>query len=128
MSDLLLEIAKHEQLKGVAKNLGVPVPPVLSRSTGAYAPGALLEGETICVNVTHAKGSGVRKMLEELGAIVVRDGDEDEGSDGRLDGLCFDARGFSDTTDVDEMYAFFHRSLINLASSTYRLTRRLRTQ
>ena len=108
MSDLLLEIAKHEQLKGVAKNLGVPVPPVLSRSTGAYAPGALLEGETLCVNVTHAKGSGVRKMLEELGAIVVRDGDEDEGSDGRLDGLCFDARGFSDTTDVDEMYAFFH--------------------
>lgn len=107
MSDLLLEIARREQLKGVAKNLGVPVPPVLERSEEPFTRG-LLDGATIGVNRPRGGASSVPAILEEMGATVVFEGADELSGERRLDGLCFDARRFSDSTDLDEMYAFFH--------------------
>ncbi len=109
MSDLLLEISQRPQLKGMAKSLGVPVPPVLERTKGSYEARPL-DGKHVVLGLSH----DLKNVLEVLGAKVTLWTQGDELTE-RIDGVCVDARGLVDTTSLDALYACMHSAIGQLA-------------
>lgn len=110
MSDLLLEISQRPQLKGMAKSLGVPVPPVLVRADGRAYASAPLAGKRVVLAGQHVLGAS----LGQLGAEVLpwTDGMSEE----QTFGVCVDARGFETTDQLDELYACMHDRVGKLAA------------
>jgi 3-oxoacyl-[acyl-carrier protein] reductase len=109
MSDLLLEISQRPQLKGMAKSLGVPVPPVLTRAQGRGYVSSPLAGKRVVLG-----GQGVLgDVFEHLGAEVLEWAEEMEIT--QTFGVCVDARGYTSTAQLDELYACMHAWVGSLA-------------
>ncbi len=110
MSDILLGISERPQLKGLAKSLGVPVPPVLERKVvgEGYEP-MPLSGSKAAVG-GFGDVQGVEALLTRLGATSVEPGEEE-----RVHVVCYDARQMSSSQDLDALYAFFHGVVGRLA-------------
>jgi 3-oxoacyl-[acyl-carrier protein] reductase len=110
MSDRYQSLANTPVGRFVAKNLGLPRPPVLDR----YREGApLVDGPVLVGQSPNGQLHAiVTKQLAELG-VDIRDGRHD---DERVKGLVFDATGIDSVAGLSALHEFFHPVLRSLLS------------
>ncbi len=117
MSDFLVRLGENKAASAVVRGLGVPLPKALRRNTAPWTQ-ALLQGKDVvfCAGTGAAAAAAVTRTLENAGAASHPVFPSDAPVDLRPHGLIFDATGLQDPDGLDEIYAFFHAHIRNLAS------------